>query len=115
MTDDEFWIIIEQSRAEFDPSRRSGNMAIQSRRLKQALLQLPISEVVAFSGIFSRRFHSANRWDLVAAAEIIFEGCCCDDGFMDFRDWLISMGRQVYENALANPDSLAIVIGAPGI
>ena len=33
---------------------------------------------------------------------------------MDFRYWLISMGRKVYEAALANPDSLVDVVDTPG-
>lgn len=32
---------------------------------------------------------------------------CSDDGFMDFRSWLISRGRATYETALANADWLA--------
>ena len=32
---------------------------------------------------------------------------CSDDGFIDFRAWLIYQGKEVYLNALKNPDSLA--------
>jgi len=35
---------------------------------------------------------------------------CSDDGFIDFRAWLIAQGRDVYLSALADPDSLAGVI-----
>jgi len=31
---------------------------------------------------------------------------CSDDGFEYFRCWLISQGKDVFENALRNPDSL---------
>ena len=34
---------------------------------------------------------------------------CSDDGFMDFRSWLISQGRDVYMAALRDPESLAEV------
>ena len=34
-------------------------------------------------------------------------GGCSDDGFLYFRAWLISEGRAVFEEAQANPDSLA--------
>lgn len=34
---------------------------------------------------------------------------CSDDGFIDFRAWLIAQGRDVYLSALADPDSLAEV------
>jgi hypothetical protein len=37
----------------------------------------------------------------------VVNGHCSDDSFENFRCWLVSMGRDVYENALANPDSLS--------
>jgi hypothetical protein len=36
----------------------------------------------------------------------LINGGMSDDGFTDFRYWLISRGRDVYERALADPDSL---------
>jgi hypothetical protein len=36
-----------------------------------------------------------------------------DDSFMDFRAWLISRGRAVYETVLADPDALADAV--PGL
>ena len=33
-----------------------------------------------------------------------------DDGFLDFRSWLISRGRHIYAAALRNPDTLADVV-----
>src|SRR5262249_54204564 len=48
------------------------------------------------------------RWDLWAAAYIL-QGGCSDDGFIDFRCWLISMGREVYDGAHADVESLASV------
>ena len=32
---------------------------------------------------------------------------CSDNGFIDFRDWLIAQGLEVYMAALKDPDSLA--------
>ena len=37
------------------------------------------------------------------------ENGCSDDGFIDFRAWLIAQGREVYLAALADPDSLTDV------
>lgn len=34
---------------------------------------------------------------------------CSDNGFIDFRDWLIAQGLEVYMAALKDPDSLADV------
>ena len=115
---DRFWSIIEQSRSDFDPSRpntiRDGNMSAQLARLKTILSELEPREIGAFSNRFSELFHSAYRWDLWAAGYII-EGGCSDDGFMDFRYWLISMGRSVFDNAMMDAESLADVAFGPGV
>ncbi len=54
------------------------------------------------------------RWDLWGAAYLIAGGCS-DDGFADFRSWLISMGRRVFEDAVSHAESLIDVVDAPGI
>ncbi|MEU5697074.1 DUF4240 domain-containing protein [Actinosynnema sp. NPDC020468] len=42
-------------------------------------------------------------------AAYLIEGGCGDDGFQDFRDGLILLGREVFTRAVADPDSLAQV------
>jgi hypothetical protein len=34
-------------------------------------------------------------------------GGCGDDGFCYFRDWLIAQGKEVFDAAVADPESLA--------
>lgn len=114
MDHDQFWKVIADSRQDFDPKRRDGNMDLQAQRLEEILSALPPAEVADFERIFTENYYAAYRWDLWGAAYIIEEGCS-DDGFMDFRYWLISMGREVFEAALANPESLAKVAGKPGV
>jgi len=111
---EEFWRIVAESRQDFDPGRRDGNMDRQATRLAQLLSASTVGEVIEFDRIFTELFHRAYRWDLWRAAYLIESGCS-DDGFTDFRYWLISMGRDVFEAALADPDSLASVAAAPGI
>jgi hypothetical protein len=48
------------------------------------------------------------RWDLWGAAFVI-NGGCSDDGFDYFRGWLMFQGRDVWEAALRDPESLAEV------
>ncbi|PAY16369.1 molybdate metabolism regulator [Rhodopirellula sp. SM50] len=109
-----FWDIIAQSRSDFDPNRRDGNMDSQVTHLRELLSELSAKEVGSFDNTFTKLYHDAYRWDLWAAGYII-EGGCGDDGFTDFRYWLISMGREVYDNAMADVESLATVAFAPGI
>lgn len=114
MTDDTFWALIDESRRDFDAGRRDGNMDLQLRRLEQLLTALPTDAVRGYERIFNALLHRAYRWDLWDAAYIINSGCS-DDGFTDFRSWLISMGRTAYETALADPDSLGAIAAAPGV
>lgn len=46
-------------------------------------------------------------WNLWGAAYVI-NGGCSDDCFEYFRGWLVLQGRETFERALANPDSLAV-------
>ncbi len=114
MNAEHFWQIIDSSRSRFDPARAEGNMEQQLAELRDALLRLPPGEVVDFANHFRSQMNRAYHWDLWGAAYIIAGGCS-DDGFEDFRSWLISMGRRVFEDALSNPESLLDVADAPGV
>lgn len=74
---------------------------------------LSADELVAFEQVHGALFEQSYRWDLWGAAYVI-EGGCGDDTFDYFRAYLISLGRQVFEAALADPDSLAAVGIADG-
>jgi len=100
-----FWQIIGESRAEVDADNPDGNMDKQVKRLNCLFTALPHEEVLDFDRHFTKFMYDAYNWNLWGAAYVI-EGGCSDDGFMDFRSWLISMGGDVYEKALANPETL---------
>ncbi|QDT38618.1 DUF4240 domain-containing protein [Stratiformator vulcanicus] len=101
MTNELFWDMIAKSKSASD-----GDMDAQAEELRRQLSHLSAEEIVDFERVFGEYADRAYRWDLWGAAYIIGGGCS-DDGFTDFRSWLISMGRVVYEEAIANPDSLA--------
>lgn len=75
-------------------------------RLAARLCELPPSDIVAFGRIHHQLQADAYRWDLWGAAYLV-QGGCSDDGFADFRGWLVGQGRRVFEAALRDPDSLA--------
>jgi hypothetical protein len=78
-------------------------------RLEAELRKLEPAEIVAFDHLFDDKTEAAYRRDLWSAANVI-NGGASDDGFYYFCCWLVAMGKQVYEAALANPDSLADVV-----
>jgi hypothetical protein len=100
MTEDEFWKLIENSRKE------SGECEAQAAALAWLLSAQSAQAIQSFDEIFAAKRAEAYRWDLWGAAYLI-NGGCSDDGFEYFRCWLIGQGRDVFENALKNPDSLA--------
>lgn len=109
-----FWRIVESSRSWFDPNWPDGNVERQREELRRLLLELPPQEIVEFRNRLLEQLDATFNWDLWAAAYLIAGGCS-DDGFTDFRGWLISLGRGVFERALADAESLVDVADAPGV
>src|ERR1700683_4262441 len=103
MNIDKFWNIVERVHA-----ASSQDMDAKCKLLGQELRRLPPSEVESFEGHFFDLWYRAYNWEVWDAAYII-NGGCSDDGFMDFRAVLISLGRSTYEEAINNADSLADV------
>jgi len=77
--------------------------------LKERLDGLKWFEVIEFQARFDEMVAAANHIDLWGAAYLI-NGGCSDDGFRDFRVWLVGRGRHAYEAALRNPDTLADIL-----
>jgi len=100
MTIDAFWKLIEG----IDPA--SFDMKAKNARLASAQATLPPEELRAFADHYWACRRRAFTWPLWDAAAIMHGGCG-DDAFMDFRSSLITFGRDVFERALADPDSLA--------
>ena len=101
MTIEQFWALIAASHRQAD-------------ELRALLSRLPLSEIVDFNVHFQDRMNAAFQWDLWAVAYLAAEGCS-DEGFVDFRSWLISRGRDVFETAMVDAESLLQVIDAPDV
>ncbi|MEM7603942.1 MAG: DUF4240 domain-containing protein [Myxococcota bacterium] len=105
MDEDTFWQVVEAAKdhgAGFDDTfqGREEGLAIELRKLSAERIE-------AFEHRFreaSSRAYSYEIWD---AAILLGEGSCSDDWFVYFRSWLISLGRQRYEAALRDPETLA--------
>jgi hypothetical protein len=75
--------------------------------LFELLTKLPAAEIGAFDNVFEDVRAGADQRTLANAAMLIEHGFLGDDSFDDFRAGLVALGRKTFENALANPDSLA--------
>jgi len=107
MQGDKFWQIVKRAaESDHDPDAHE-------EVLRAELRELSLQEIISFEVAFRRYLNEAYTWDLWGAAYVIHGGCS-DDGFEYFRRWLVSRGRDVYEAALADPDSLAQLNIRPG-
>jgi hypothetical protein len=107
MLAEKFWSIMERA------AERGQEPDAQVKALHAALSELTLEEIISFEVAFRRYLNRAYTWDLWGAAYVIHGGCS-DDGFEYFRRWLVSRGRDVYEAALADPDSLGQLDAQPG-
>lgn len=94
MTQDEFWNIIAKSN--------------KGDNLHEVLNELSDDKLFGFKYWWNYFNAISYKSDLWAVAYVVMGGCS-DDGFDCFRCWLVAQGQAVFENAMANADSLCDV------
>jgi hypothetical protein len=102
MTADEFWQAIGET-VHPDPYRHA-------QRVVARLRQGDVDDIIDFDLHWTQaqsRAYTASLWD---AARLIQRHPVLDDAFEYFRAWLVLQGPQVFDRAVADPDSLADVI-----
>jgi hypothetical protein len=105
MDTDQFWAIVEKSRAQ-----SSGDPDGQAEALRRLLTDLPAADVLAFQIQLVQASRQIYTWEHGAAAEMVF-GHLGDDSFTDFRTWVIARGRAAHQRFLSDPDQLAALFG----
>jgi Protein of unknown function (DUF4240) len=98
---DTFWTLIQDS-LDHSPKRSARQGYLHTR-----LIGFEPEEIAEFQSYIYYACARADSWDLWQAAARICGGFCSDDGFEYFRLWLVGRGRDVFERAIAVPDSLA--------
>lgn len=101
MDENGFWKIVQRAH-----DLSGGDMDRKCDALRQLISALSKDEAIEFARLFDEKMDEAYSWPLWGAAYVI-NGGCSDDSFSDFRAALISRGRQAFERALSDPDSLA--------
>ena len=102
---DSFWDLIHEAK-----NACGQDMDAMLAYLKDRLVSMGPTQAQNFHDIIHVYEDLADKFGLWDAAGIMKEYGCSDDGFIDFRAWLIAQGREVYFAALADPDSLADVV-----
>lgn len=101
MNEDEFWRLIDESAAACPAGSDE-----QFEWLQQRLRTHSPEDIVAFENILNRIKARADTFPLLMA-NFIIQSYVSDDLFEDFRLWLIANGRQRFEAALADPETIA--------
>lgn len=104
MTKDAFWDLIAEAKKACGQDTDGSIQWLQDR-----LTSLGPRQAQDFHDILHGYQDLADQYGLWSAASILCEHSCSDDGFIDFRSWLIAQGKETYLTALADPDSLAEV------
>lgn len=102
---DSFWDLIHEAK-----DACGQDMDAMLTYLKDRLVSMGHTQAQNFHDIIHAYEDLADKYGLWDAAKIMKEYGCSDDGFIDFRAWLIAQGREVYFDALADPDSLADIV-----
>src|ERR1700733_10022611 len=101
MRTDDFWAVIDRPTAD-----RPGSPAEGAKRAIADLAARDPDEIVAWGRHLDKVMAASGKEDLWAAAYLI-NGGASEDGFDNFRGWLIAHGRDVLARAVREPDSLA--------
>ncbi|MBL4755382.1 MAG: DUF4240 domain-containing protein [Flavobacteriales bacterium] len=99
MNEDQYWMLISISLA------HTSDQENQASYLTSELQELSPEEMVGFRLRTDRLLSDSHTSDLWCAAFLI-NGGCSDDAFEYFRCWLISRGKEAYNNAKKSADSL---------
>ncbi|MGI5187697.1 DUF4240 domain-containing protein [Promicromonospora sp. CA-289599] len=101
-----FWWLVGEIRDRAETTDVANDEALANCVVDVIADRLTADELLAFDAVAGAL---ADLADIPAmeAAMFLIEGYISDDSFMDFRDGLILLGREPFEAAIADPDSLA--------
>lgn len=100
---EQFWNLIEQARGRAADATDSEDIAEQATALLAAHEPQQIIDAQQILWDLMAASYQAPVW----AAAYVINGGCSDDGFDYFRGWLITQGRTVFEQVVADVDQLA--------
>jgi len=94
-----YWSIIEKS------LQNTNSQDEQEQFLIREISKLTPKEMIGFRLRTDKLLFDTYNSEMWCAGYIM-NGGCSDDGFEDFRNWIISRGKDTYYKAKQNPDSL---------
>ena len=108
MNKEMFWQLIDESK-----EACKDNIKGMAKYLEERLSSLSLDEAKSFCGIYDTYHKAANKEGIISIAHLMNHEMLTDDGFTDFRNWLISQGKAIYIETMKNPEILAEKAGEP--
>ena len=105
MPEEIFWQLIEESKL-----KNKSNFKAQVRYLAIRLSKLDNEEIVGFEKTFREEIIRSWDYNVKSLYQIIHGDYLSADGFLYFRCYLLSNGKDFYRSAANNPDKLAYKI-----
>lgn len=105
MDEMKFWSLIDEATLAVMGSTDEKQDMLDA--LQERLEDLPAEEIVAFQRLMRDLYWKAYTYNLSGAIFVILKENCDEEDFHGFRGWLISQGKQFYEQSVADPDSMA--------
>jgi hypothetical protein len=100
MTRNDFWKLVDRL-----IGKTRGNLERFETAVDAHLKSLAAEEIEDFARHYGELQNEANTSGVLEAAYII--GCCeSNDGFMDFRRWIVLQGRTAFHKIIQDPDYL---------
>lgn len=98
-----FWRVIDEVNSKVPATDQDGIIQATTEKL---CFEYSQQEIAVWSN-YQQYYRDLADTSGLFAASCCLNDCMSDDGFNDFRMWLISQGKEVYLAALKEPDSLA--------
>jgi hypothetical protein len=102
MDEEEFWALVEWAISGLGCSQMAYDVEERLKVLGPAAAQ-------GFTDRFKEVMDRLYTWDLWGVAYIV-RGGCSDDSFEYFRAWVVSLGREATERAVADPEGFGLGI-----
>lgn len=100
MTRDGFWELVDRL-----IKKTRGNLEQFEIVLNAHLKSLSPEEIQDFARHYDELQNEVNTWGILEVAHII--GCGeSDDGYLDFRRWIVLQGKTAFHNIIRDPDYL---------
>lgn len=102
MNKEKFWELIDEVK-----EACKDNIQDMAPELERRLDEYSAEDVQKFCSIYDTYHRAMDTPGIVSIAHLMNHEMLTDDGFTDFRNWLIAQGKEIFMKTMENPEILA--------